>query len=84
MATTDAVWISLWSALLPAGLLTWLYTNRVSAGLWFYVALGWGLSGIAVNNWVRLGTHWLAIMTVIVGLYVLWRRLAYGARPAFI
>lgn len=83
MAPTDAVWISLWSALIPAGLLTWLYANRVSAGLWFFVALGWGLAGIAVNNWVRLGTHWLAIMTVIVGLYVLWRRLAHGARPAF-
>ena len=80
---TDQVWVSLWFALVPAGVLAWLYATRVSRGLWFFAALGWGLAGIAVNNWARTGTHWLAIMTVCVGLYVLWRRLAYGARPAF-
>lgn len=80
---TDQVWVSLWCALVPAGLLAWAYASKVSRGLWFFVALGWGISGIIVNNWTRTGTHWLAIMATLIGLYIFWRRLAYGARPAF-
>lgn len=83
LGPTDHVWQSLWIALVPAALLAWLFANRVSRSLWFFAAFAWGLAGIAVNNWARTGTHWLAIMTVLLGLYVLWRRLAYGARPAF-
>ncbi|MEQ8557698.1 MAG: hypothetical protein RIB03_05220 [Henriciella sp.] len=83
LAPTDQVWLSLWSALLPAVILTWVFATRVSRSLWFFAGLGWGLAGIAINNWTRTELHWLAIMTVAVGLYVLWRRLAYGARPVF-
>ena len=83
LEASDQVWISLWLALVPAGLLAWSFASRVSRGLWFFVALAWGISGIAINNWTRLGTHFLAIAAVCVGLYILWRRLAYGARPAF-
>ena len=79
---TDQVWVSLWLALLPAGLMAWAFASRTSRSLWFLAALGWGLTGIAINNWTRTGMHWLAIVTVLAGLYIMWRRLAYGARPA--
>ncbi|RIJ30677.1 hypothetical protein [Henriciella mobilis] len=82
LAPTDHVWISLWLALVPAALLAWVFATRISRSLWFFVALAWGLSGIALNNWERTGLHGLAIMTTLVGLYVIWRRLAYGARTA--
>ncbi|WP_084398546.1 hypothetical protein [Henriciella aquimarina] len=83
LAPTDQVWLSLWCALIPAGLLAWAFASRISRSLWFFVALGWGLTGVALNNWLRTETHGLAIMTVVFGLYVIWRRLRYGARPAF-
>ncbi|WP_300378102.1 hypothetical protein [Henriciella sp.] len=80
---TDQVWVSLCFCLIPAAILTWLYTRWVSRGLFYFTALGWGLAGIAINNWIRLGTHGLAIVTVLAGLYLLWHRLTHGARPAF-
>lgn len=82
LEATDQVWISLWLALISASLLAWLFSTRISRSLWFYVALGWGLTGIAINNWTRSGTHWLAVVTVVVGLYVLWRRLRYGGKAS--
>ena len=82
LEATDQVWLSLWCALIPAGLMAWAFAARVSRSLWFFAALGWGLSGIVVNNWTRTGLHGLAIMTAVFGLYVLWRRLRDGARSA--
>ena len=79
---TDMVWISLWAALIPAALLAGVFASRVSRSLWFFVALAWGLAGVALSNWTRTELHWLAAITVAVGLYVIWRRLRYGARPA--
>ncbi|WP_139792362.1 hypothetical protein [Henriciella litoralis] len=83
LGPTDQVWISLWIALASLAILAWLYATRASRGLWFFAALGWGVTGIVLNNWTRTDMHWLAAAAGLVGLYVIWRRLAYGARPAF-
>lgn len=82
LAPTDDVWISLWIALITAGLLTWLYAARVSRGLFFFVALSWGLAGIAANNWYVTGMGWLAAATVLAWGIILWQRLTKGARDA--
>ena len=76
---SDAPWQSLWLVLITASGLAWLFASRVSTSLWFFVALGWGLTGVFINNWYRTQLHWLAIVTVVVGAYVVWRRLRYGA-----
>lgn len=80
---SDAVWQSLWMCLVPASILAFVFANYVSRNGWFFVALGWGLLGIVVNNWTRLGTHALAIATVCVGLYILLRRIRFGARGSY-
>jgi len=80
---SDAVWQSLWMTLLPATILALAFTNFVSRNGWYFVALGWGLIGIVANNWERTGTHGLAIATAIVGAYILFRRMRFGARGSY-
>ncbi len=78
-APTDYVWHSLWMALVPAGLLAWIFASRISRSLWYFAAAGWGLLGVFSSNWWRTETHGLAIATVIVTILILSRRLRYGA-----
>lgn len=80
---SDAVWQSLWMTLIPATFLATVFANYVSRNGWYFVALGWGLLGIVVNNWTRLGTHALAIAVAIVGAYILFRRIRFGARGSY-
>ncbi|MEO1553022.1 MAG: hypothetical protein AAFR82_03745 [Pseudomonadota bacterium] len=82
-APTDHVWHSLWLALIPAALLAFAFANHVSRNGWYFAALAWGLLGIVVNNWTRLGTHALAVAAVVVGLYILLRRIRFGARGSY-
>lgn len=80
---SDAVWQSLWMTLLPALGLAYLFANHVSRNGWYFAALGWGLFGVVVNNWARLGTHALAIATAVIGAYILFRRIRFGARGSY-
>lgn len=80
---SDAVWQSLWMTLVPATILATVFANYVSRNGWYFVALGWGLLGIVVNNWARLGTHALAIAAAIVGAYILFRRIRFGATGSY-
>lgn len=77
---TDAPWQSLWMALVPAAVLAILFARCVSASLWYFVALGWGLFGIIANNWWRTEMHFLAIAAGVVGLIVIRARLKMGAQ----
>nr|WP_070960417.1 hypothetical protein [Hyphomonas sp. Mor2] len=80
---SDAVWQSLWMTLVPAVILATVFANHVSRSGWYFVALGWGLLGIVVNNWTRLETHALAIAAAIVGVYILFRRIRFGASGSY-
>ncbi len=82
-APSDAVWQSLWMTLVPATILATVFANYVSRNGWYFVALAWGLLGIVVNNWTRLGTHALAIATAIIGAYILFRRIRFGASGSY-
>ncbi|MEH6486984.1 hypothetical protein [Hyphomonas oceanitis] len=82
LGPTDQPWLMLWATLVPAALATWAYTRFISRSLWFYVALGWGLLGILLNNWTITDMNWLAIMTGVVGVIVLSLRLTRGAHGA--
>ena len=80
---SDAVWQSLWLTLVPASVLAFVFANYVSRNGWYFVALAWGLFGVVVNNWARLGTHALAIAAACVGLYILLRRIRFGASGSY-
>lgn len=80
---SDAVWHSLWMTLIPATIFATVFASYVSRSGWYFVALGWGVLGIVVNNWVRLDTHALAIAAAIVGLYILFRRIRFGASGSY-
>ena len=70
-------------ALTPATILAYVFANYVSHNGWYFVALAWGLFGIVVNNWARLETHALAIAATVIGLYILLRRIRFGARGSY-
>jgi hypothetical protein len=57
---TDYVWPMFWSAVAVAALAAYLFASRVSRSLWFFVAMTWGLTGVAINNWVRTEMHLVA------------------------
>ncbi|MDJ0921974.1 MAG: hypothetical protein QNI84_12675 [Henriciella sp.] len=80
---TDRVWQSLWLTLIPAGLLASAFASRISTNLWYFVALGWGLIGVIVNNWQRTELHGLAIAATVIGVWIVLRRMRYGATGAF-
>ncbi|MEO1661352.1 MAG: hypothetical protein AAFR51_10220 [Pseudomonadota bacterium] len=80
---TDAVWQSLWLTLIPVAALAYVFASHVSRSIWFVVALGWGLLGIIINNWTRTEMHALAIAATLVGLYILQRRIRYGASGSY-
>lgn len=62
---TDHVWPMFWSAVAVAALAAYLFASRVSRSLWFFAAMGWGLTGVAINNWVRTEMHLVAAMAAL-------------------
>ncbi|MHA7898904.1 MAG: hypothetical protein ACX94B_03505 [Henriciella sp.] len=80
---TDAVWQSLWMTLIPAATLAYVFATYVSRNGWYFVAVAWGLTGIVANNWSRTGMHALAIATAVIGAYIVFRRLRFGARGSY-
>ncbi|MEL7040059.1 MAG: hypothetical protein AAGL90_00960 [Pseudomonadota bacterium] len=80
---SDAVWQSLWISILPAAGMAYVFATYVSRNGWYFIAVAWGLFGILVNNWARLGTHALAIATAFVALVVIYHRIRFGARGSY-
>lgn len=74
MMPTDYVWPMFWSAVAVAALAAYLFATRVSRSLWFFAAMGWGLAGVAVNNWLRTEMHLVAIMAALGAATILLLR----------
>lgn len=86
LGASDRVWLSLWTVLVPATLLAGIYARFVSRGLFYYIALGWGLTGIVLNTWSRIELHALGIATTVIILLIVGqraRRTAIGSGPRF-
>ena len=79
---SDYVWRYLWLTLGCASLLAFVFTRWISRSVWYFVGLGWGLLGIAVNNLSRLDMPLLAYVTIAAGALIIYRRLEKGARGA--
>lgn len=79
LGATDLPWQMLWCTLVPASLAAWMFARYVSRSWWFFVALGWGVTGIVLNNWHVTEMHWLAIASGIVLALILCLRLFRGA-----
>ncbi|KCZ90697.1 hypothetical protein [Hyphomonas johnsonii] len=82
LGPTDLPWPMLWTTIGAAALGTWAFSRFISRSPWFFIALGWGLVGIILNNWTITGMNWLAIMTGVVTCLILYLRLTRGARGA--
>lgn len=82
LGPTDYPWLMLWATLVPAAICAWLFSRFISRSAWFFVALIWGLIGTLLNNWTVTGMHWLAIMTGVVAVLVLYLRITRGAHGA--
>ena len=80
---SDAVWQSLWMTVIPAAIMATVFASYISRNGWYFVALGWGLLGVILNNWLRLETHGLAIAATVITLYIIFRRVRFGARGSY-
>lgn len=83
LGVTDRVWASLWMTLVPAVGMAYVFANYVSRNGWYFIALGWGLLGVIINNWTRTEMHALALMTAVIGAYLIFRRVRFGARGSY-
>jgi len=80
LGPTDFPWPMFWTAIAFAGLAAWVFAVRISRTPWFFVALSWGLVGIALNNWLRTGMHWIAFMAAVATATILLLRVTRGAK----
>lgn len=76
---SDAVWQSLWAALIPALVMAALFTRFISLNLWYYAALSWGILGIFWNTYYRLELHALGLVGLAILILMLRVRLGYRA-----
>lgn len=77
---SDYVWRYLWLTLGCASLIAYAFTRWISRSLWYFVGLGWGITGVAVNNICRLDMPLLGYVAILVGIFIIYRRLSKGAR----
>lgn len=82
LGETDLPWPMFWLALGAAALAAWLFARLVSPSLWYFVALGWGLLGIAFNNWFITGTQLIGHVAAAGLIVILILRLTRGANAA--
>jgi hypothetical protein len=79
IGASDHPWPMVWTALLTAGALGVLYTRFISPALWFFVAAGWGILGIAMHNWLETGMHLTGHVAATWLVLLLAWRLTRGA-----
>jgi hypothetical protein len=65
LGPTDLPWPMFWTTFTLAGLAAFLFATRISRSLWFFAALGWGLTGVVLNNWLRTEMHFIAILAAV-------------------
>ncbi|AXE63249.1 hypothetical protein HPO_00520 [Hyphomonas polymorpha PS728] len=81
LGETDFPWPMFWATLGSAGVFAWLFASRISASLWYFAALGWGILGIAFHNWVETGMHLIGHIAFGCLILLLLVRLTRGAKP---
>lgn len=81
LGETDFPWPMFWTSLLSAAVFAWLFASRISASLWYFVALGWGILGIAFHNWLETGMHLIGHIAFGCLILLLLVRLTRGAKP---
>jgi len=65
LAPTDLPWPMFWTTFAVAAAAAALFASRISRSLWFFAALGWGLLGIVLNNWLRTEMHLIAVIAAL-------------------
>lgn len=79
---SDYVWVYIWITFACASILALIFTRFISKSLWFFVGLGWGIAGIAMNNLTRLEMPLLGYFSILFGCLLIARRLVKGAHGA--
>jgi hypothetical protein len=79
LGATDFPWQMLWVTLVTASLPAWMFARYISRSWWYFIALGWGMIGIVLNNWYLTEMNWLAIISAGVLTLIICLRLFRGA-----
>jgi len=80
LGPTDFPWPMFWTAFFSAAIAARIFASRISRSLWFFAALGWGLAGIILNNWIQSGMHGIALMGGLGAATILLLRVTRGAK----
>jgi hypothetical protein len=80
LGPTDYPWPMVWCAIVVAAAAAYVFATRISRSPWFFAALGWGLTGIVLNNWLHTGMHWIAFMAAVGTATILLLRVTRGAK----
>ncbi|MEL7471650.1 MAG: hypothetical protein AAFN27_24615, partial [Pseudomonadota bacterium] len=75
LGASDAPWQMLFLTLAVAAGGAYAFASRVSRSLWYFVALGWGVACIALNNWFVTGMNPMAVIAALAGAAIIRFRL---------
>lgn len=79
---SDFVWPYLWLTFGVGAAIAYTFTRHISRSLWYFIAFGWGVAGIAVNTLTRLDMPLLGYAAIAFAILVLYARLTRGADGA--
>ncbi|MEL6753757.1 MAG: hypothetical protein AAFO57_07010, partial [Pseudomonadota bacterium] len=79
LGNTDAEWWMLALTLAIAVGVALFAFARVTASPYYVIALAWGLIGIVINLWSNVQLHVPAVLTGLLALILILRRILVGA-----
>ncbi len=82
LGASDYEWRMLWVVVGALAGMAWIAARWVTRSPWYFAAVGWGVLGIAMNNFLRTGMGWLAWAALLSGGLIVAIRAARGARGA--
>ena len=79
LGASDAPWQMLILTLTTAAAGAWAFSTFIGRNAWYFVALGWGVACVALNNWFVTQMHPMALATLCIGLVIVRQGLRHDA-----
>jgi len=80
LGASDYPWQMLLLSMTVAAGAAWFFATRISRSLWYFLALGWGVLNIALNNWFVTEMTLLSVFAAVAGYGIV--RIRFRSSPA--